>query len=130
MYGSIYPCHLLLGKFFWILSVLLIVDGLVKVIPEKFHKTSVSAIACCIVLFVVVDNIRHESMRKIDVLYNIPKFLQTIHETEKLKLEERNEIIRIIADGVGIFDPTVRVGSRNPDAKLVQTIYIERQSNL
>lgn len=130
MYGSIYPCHILLGKFFWILSVMLIADRLVKVIPEKFNKFSVSAIACCIVLFFVVDNVKHESMRKIDVLYNIPKFLQTVHETEKLKLEERNEIIRIIADGVGIFDPIVRVGSRNPEAKLVKTIYIERKSRL
>jgi hypothetical protein len=130
MYGSIYPCHLLLGKFFWILSVLLIADRLLKIIPEKFNKISISAIACCIVLFVVVDNVRHESMRKIDVLYNIPEFLKTIHETEKLKLEERNEIIRIITDGVGIFDPIVRVGSRNSDAKLVKTIYIERQSKL
>lgn len=130
MYGSIYPCHLLLGKFFWILSVLVIVDRLVRVIPETIKKISVSIVACCIVLFIVVDNVRHESMRKIDVLYNIPKFLQTVHETEKLKLEERNEIIRIIADGVGIFDPIVRVGSRNPEAKLVKTIYIERKSRL
>lgn len=130
MYGSIYPCHILLGKFFWILSVLVIVDRLIRVIPEKINKISVSILACCIVLFIVVDNVRHESMRKIDVLYNIPKFLQTVHETEKLKLEERNEIIRIIADGVGIFDPIVRVGSRNPEAKLVKTIYIERKSRL
>ncbi|MDK9706520.1 MAG: hypothetical protein OEL83_05675 [Desulforhopalus sp.] len=129
MYGSIYPCHLLLGKFFWILSVLIIVDRLVKVIPEKFTQISVSAAACCIVLFIVVDNLKHESMRKIDVLYNIPEFLQTIHETEKLKLEEKGEIVRIIADGVGIFDPIVRVGSRNPEARLVKTIFIERKTN-
>ncbi len=126
MYGLVYPCHLLLAKFFWLLSLLIIIDRLLLVATPRFQKAAATAAACFFAVFIVIDNTNHPEMRKIEVLYHIPKFLQTIHETEKLGLEKRNEKIKVIAKGSGIFTPMTMVGSRNPDAQLVKTLHIDK----
>jgi hypothetical protein len=128
LYGSVYPCHLLLGKFFWILSLLIIIDRLLIVVPSKLKILSGSIAMSCIVVFVIFDNLKHEGIRKIEILSNITEFLQTIHQTENLKLEKKNEYYRITADGSGRFMPTAHVGSHNSDAKMAKAIHIRRNS--
>jgi hypothetical protein len=129
LYGSVYPCHLLIGKFFWVLSLLIIIDRLLEVTPNKFKAFSGSVAVACIVIFVFYDNLKHPEIRKFEILTNITEYLQTIHQVENLKLEEKNEYYRVSADGSGRFTPTAYVGSRKPDAKLTNYLHISRVSN-
>jgi hypothetical protein len=126
MYGSVYPCHLFVGKFFWLLSLLIIIDRLIDVSPLKFRKFMSAGAICLAMLFVVVDNIKHQEIGYHEVLYNIPKFLNSIHQSESEHPEDRNESYRFVAEGSGRFTPVAIVGSRSPEAKLTKTWYFMR----
>jgi hypothetical protein len=126
MYGSVYPCHLFVGKFFWLLSLLIIIDRLLEVSPYNYRKFFTATAVGVVLLFVVVDNIKHPEIGSHEVLYNMPKFLNTIHESESLHPENLNETHRFVAEGSGRFTPVAIVGSRSPDAKLTKTWYFMR----
>ena len=130
MYGGIYPCHLLIGKFLWIIFILIVVDRLIESVSLKLKKP-VSIIALCLISsFIIIDNIKHPEMRKVEILTNVPTFLHTIHELESLHIETRNEAYRVTAEGSGIFTPVAFVGSRSPEAKVTRNFFIMRNGEV
>ena len=51
---------------------------------------------------------------------DLPAFLSVISDVEKLRLENEDQfVILSYKNGIGIFDPTVRVGSRKRGAERI-----------
>lgn len=128
-YRGVYPCHILIAQFSWLLFVLILLDRLL--FKLQFKSQTVFGIIALLgsLSFVVVDNIKHPEKWKIEVQRNIPLFSKTVHEFEQLELEKNNQYALITADGIGIFDPQVHVGSKEADATLVKKVFIPRSSS-
>lgn len=128
LYGDVFPCHVLTAQISWILFVLILVDRVIVKLSVTYQRAAGYVALASVVLFVTADNLKNERKGKHIILYNVPEFLQTIHEYEQLNLKEKNQNVMIIADGVGIFDPTVIVGSKEKDAERIKKIYIPQRS--
>ena len=128
LYGDVFPCHVLTAQISWLLFVLILVDRIITKLSTKYQRTAGYVALASVVLFVATDNLKNERKGRHIIIYNVPEFLQTIQEYEQLNLKEKNQNVLIIADGVGIFDPTVIVGSRKKDAERIKKIYIPQRS--
>ena len=128
LYGDVFPCHVLTAQISWLLFVLILVDRVIIKLSAQYQRPAGYVALALVVLFVAADNIKNERKGRHIILYNVPEFLQTIKEYEQLDLKEKNQNVLIIAEGVGIFDPTVIVGSRKKDAERIKKIYIPQRS--
>lgn len=124
LYGGVFPCHVLTAQIAWILFILILLDRLIERVKENYRPAAGIAAMAVILLFVVADNFKHPRKGNHEILYNTREFLETIKKYEDSGLEEKNQRVIIMADGMGIFDPTIKVGSSRPDAKTVKYIYI------
>ena len=127
LYGDVFPCHLLTAHVSWILFVLILVDRVITKIAAQYQSSAGFAALALVVLFVATDNVKNERKGRHIILHNVPEFLQTIKEYEQSDLKEKNQNVLVIAEGVGIFDPTVIVGSRKKDAVRIKGIYIPQR---
>lgn len=127
LYGGVFPCHVLTAQIAWILFILILLDRLIERVTVSYRSAAGIAAMAVITLFVVADNLKHPRKGNHEILYNTREFLETIKKYETSGLEEKNQRVVIMADGMGIFDPTIKVGSTRPDAKTVDVIYIPRR---
>lgn len=128
LYGDVFPCHVLTAQISWLLFVLILADRVLAKLSAKYQRPAGYVALALVVLFVAADNMKNERKGRHIILYNVPEFLQTIKDYEQLDLKEKNQNVLIIAEGVGIFDPTVIVGSRKKDAERIKKIYIPQRS--
>ena len=127
LYGGVFPCHVLTAQIAWILFILILLDRVIERVNASYRPAAGIAAMAVIILFVVADNFKHPRKGNHEILYNTREFLETIKKYENRGLEEKNQRVIIIADGMGIFDPTIKVGSTRPDAKTVKHIYIPQR---
>jgi len=124
LYRDVFPCHILTAQVAWVLFVLIVLDRLLERIKDSYREVAGITVMAAIALFVIADNIKHPSKGKTIILYNTREFLQTIKEYEGHDLKKTNENVVISADGLEIFDPVAKVGSRSKDAVTIKNIRI------
>ena len=129
LYGDVFPCHVLTAQIAWIVFILILLDRLIDKLKESYRPAASIVVMVVITLFIVADNVKNPRKGNHVILYNTREFLQVIKKYETLRLKEQNKYVVISAEGMGIFDPTVQVGSRRPDAEKIKNIYIPLPKN-
>ncbi len=118
LYQQVFPCHIYISQFFWLVFVLYTIDQFMPVL-EKTSRFFPSAVAAVLLVFVWVDNASHPAKGKRAIMKNIPGFLAAIHRVEQLPLVDKNQYVVLKTDNVipGGMHPMVRVGSLRHDAR-------------
>ena len=124
LYGGVFPCHILTAQIAWILFILILVDQLIIRLKQRHRSAAGIAAMVMIALFIMVDNVKNPRKGNHQILYNTREFLETIKEYETLELKKKNKYVVIKAEGMGIFNPTVKVGSKAQGAEKIKDIYI------
>lgn len=122
-YPDPFPCHILIARFFWLLLLVYLLDGLVMRLP-RFRLGFALAVVATMVFFIWGDTkIRPE---KFDYPHtrSVAAFMETIRRAEALGLEKRNEymMLSLDEDSANPFVPRVRVGSRRSGAIRIPAI--------
>lgn len=118
LYQTVFPCHIYIGQFFWLVFVLYSLDTLISTLKND-NRFVHTVIVVAVVSFVYMDNIRHPDKGFVTPMPDVPAFLETIHEAEQLHLALKNEYIILTMDSIfpGFLQPLVRVGSIQPDSR-------------
>lgn len=125
LYGGVFPCHVLTAQIAWIIFILILIDRLLEKLEENYRPAAGILAMVMITVFIVADNVKNPRKGNHLILYNTREFLQTIKKYETLGLKEQNKYVVITAEGMGIFDPSVKVGSQQSDAEKIKHIYIK-----
>lgn len=128
LYQMVFPCHLYISVFFWVLFLLLTVDKILEHCNGSFKVQIL--VSLFLFSLVWVDNLQHPAKRQEKIMTSIPAFVQTIHRVEQLNLEEENTyvIIKTVNVMPEYMPPMVRVGSQHPDARRLGPQDIELES--
>ena len=118
LYQQVFPCHIYIAQFFWLVFVLYTIDQFMPVLKKTAHFFP-PAVVAAILCFVLADNLKHPAKGKREIMTNLPDFLATIHRVEQLSLIDNNQYVvlktnNIIPKGM---HPMVRVGSLRHDAR-------------
>ncbi len=119
-----YPsCHLFISLFFWLVFLLYSLDQLVL-------RTGLKPVPVLLGLFllviVAIDNYPPERKR-VEVIEEIPAFVDAIHHYEQLNLKEQKVYIQLQSRELKheLFRPNVFIGCRQRDAMQVGADYFK-----
>ncbi|KJS00421.1 MAG: hypothetical protein VR65_13055 [Desulfobulbaceae bacterium BRH_c16a] len=124
LYQTIYPCHLVIAQFFWLVFVLVTADRLLARWPALQHPGG-GALIVVFAIFILADNIEHQDKRKVPVLAAMPRFLEKVKEAENMGLAEEGRKMIISTNGTSIFKAAAIVGDRSKNATLVDRIHVQ-----
>ena len=123
LYQRIYPCHLLIAQFFWLVLILFTADRLLKRWPAREHLFG-GLFAVLAALFVLADNIEHPDKRQARIQEALPRFLQQVKKAEEMNLAQEGQRM-IISTGTGTFKAAAIVGDRSKKGKLVGRVHVQ-----
>jgi len=117
-YSDPFPCHIFISQFFWLAWLLFTSD---KIIRKKTTYNLFAFLLPTFLIFITVtDNIQHRYKRYCQPMPDLPAFLSAVSDVENLRLENQDQfVILSYKKGIGIFKPTVRVGSRKMSAERI-----------
>jgi hypothetical protein len=112
------PCHLLISQFFWLAWLLFTSDKIIRKKPA--HRIFTVLLPAFFIFIILIDNIQHQYIMHVQPMRDLPAFLSAVSDAEKLRLEKQDQfVILSYQKGGGIFQPTVRVGSRKKAAERI-----------
>ncbi|MFP4353373.1 MAG: hypothetical protein ACLFSZ_09460 [Puniceicoccaceae bacterium] len=122
-YSDPAPCHILISRFFWLLLLIYLLDGLVERLP-RFRLGFALAAVATMAFFIWGDTQIRPWKFEYPRTRSVAGFMETIRKAERLGLKERNEYMMLAMDGnpVNPFGPRVRVGSQKSGATRVPAI--------
>jgi hypothetical protein len=125
LYQAVFPCHIYISQFFWIFFLLFSLDTVLQK-QIRYRKTLGIASAVLVATVVLFDNVQHPYKGFRTIMTTVPEFVHTIHLAEQLQLETNNQYIVLQTQNIvpGAPPPTVRVGSRQADARRVPAEHI------
>jgi hypothetical protein len=124
LYQTIYPCHVVIAQFFYLVFILYSADQLLKKYAD-FEMQMSSVFLLSVFAFILLDNLEHEEKFRTPIMKSIPAFLQAVKKAETSGLPDRHQHVIIITDGIKkAFKPVAVVGDRSKGSKRVEKIFI------
>lgn len=124
LYRTIYPCHILIGQFLWIIYLLFAADRLLMRLP-RWRLATGTILASIIVVLIVYDNYENPDKFRVPVMSTMPRFLQAVKQAEGQDLASRGKQVVVVTKGTSVFKVAAVVGDRHAKAKRTKTRLIE-----
>ena len=118
LYQRVFPCHLYIAVFFWIVFLLCSLDAMLMRL-ERFRSSAGVLLVAAVIAVVWFDNSKHPDKGSITVMRQVPAFADAIYQAEQLHLERDNLYVVVYVENI---DPRaapakVRVGSSRRSAR-------------